>query len=234
LQPSCLYLRARYDGCILFSWCVCDALPAHASQRSAVISRLMEIDCETPRLTRHSTTIATPPWSGVCNEMNNTDAVPIFIQTQLHILLSHEILWRTNSGGRPAAGVCEINLPNGKRSRGSSVSIMSDYGLKDPEIGFRSPAVSVSRPVLGPTQPPVQWVPWVLSPGVKNGRGVTQTTHPIKCRGQEWVEAISPLPPSASMACGGTALLLITEYRHGGATLHVTRRKSYRTNADHW
>jgi hypothetical protein len=30
----------------------------------------------------------------------------------------------------------------------------------------------VSRPVLGPTQPPMQWVPDVLSPGVKQpGRG---------------------------------------------------------------
>jgi len=36
----------------------------------------------------------------------------------------------------------------------------------------------VSRPALGPTQPPVQWVPGVLSPGVKRGRGVTLTTHP--------------------------------------------------------
>jgi hypothetical protein len=37
---------------------------------------------------------------------------------------------------------------------------------------------SVSRPALGPTQHPVQWVPGVLSPGVKRGRGLMLTTHP--------------------------------------------------------
>jgi hypothetical protein len=36
----------------------------------------------------------------------------------------------------------------------------------------------VSRLVLGPTQPPVQWVSRVLSPSVKRGRGVTLTTNP--------------------------------------------------------
>jgi hypothetical protein len=36
----------------------------------------------------------------------------------------------------------------------------------------------LSRPALGPTQPPVQWVPGVLSPGLKCCRGVTLTTHP--------------------------------------------------------
>jgi hypothetical protein len=40
------------------------------------------------------------------------------------------------------------------------------------------PVASVSRPPLGCTQPPVQWVPGVLSPGLKRGRGVTLTTHP--------------------------------------------------------
>jgi hypothetical protein len=35
-----------------------------------------------------------------------------------------------------------------------------------------------SRPALGPTQPPIQWVPRVLSPGVKRGRSVMLTTHP--------------------------------------------------------
>jgi hypothetical protein len=37
---------------------------------------------------------------------------------------------------------------------------------------------SVSRTALGPTQPPVQRVPGVLSLGLKRGRGVTLTTHP--------------------------------------------------------
>jgi hypothetical protein len=30
----------------------------------------------------------------------------------------------------------------------------------------------------GATKPPVQWVPGVLSPGLKRGRGMTLTTHP--------------------------------------------------------
>jgi hypothetical protein len=36
----------------------------------------------------------------------------------------------------------------------------------------------VSGPAVGLTQPPVRWVPGVLSPGLKSGRGVTLTTHP--------------------------------------------------------
>jgi hypothetical protein len=66
------------------------------------------------------------------------------------------------------------------------VCYVADYGLDDRAIGVRFPAgarifplSSVSRPALGPTQPPVQWVPGALSPGVKRGRGVMLTTHPI-------------------------------------------------------
>jgi hypothetical protein len=71
------------------------------------------------------------------------------------------------------------------RSQGSSVSIVSDYGLDDPAIGVRSPAeenysfplTSVSRPVLRPTQPPVQWVWGGPFPGAKRGRRVTSHPH---------------------------------------------------------
>jgi hypothetical protein len=63
---------------------------------------------------------------------------------------------------------------------GISVSIVSGYGLEDRAIEVRSPAeakdffplTSVSRPALGPTQSPVQWVPGVLS------QGITLTTPP--------------------------------------------------------
>jgi hypothetical protein len=53
-------------------------------------------------------------------------------------------------------------------SRGSSVSIVSDYGLDDHGSipgGVKRifPLASVSRPAVRPTQPPIQWVPGILS-----------------------------------------------------------------------
>jgi hypothetical protein len=69
-------------------------------------------------------------------------------------------------------------------SRGSSGSIVSDYGLDDrgsiPDggRGFFFLLALASRPALGPTQFPVQWVPGVLSSWVKRGQGVMLPTHP--------------------------------------------------------
>jgi hypothetical protein len=61
---------------------------------------------------------------------------------------------------------------------------VSDYGLDDRVIEVRSLTgagifllAPVSRPALRPTQPPIQWVPGVLSPGLKRGQDVTLTTH---------------------------------------------------------
>jgi hypothetical protein len=70
-----------------------------------------------------------------------------------------------------------------------------------PDRGERIfPVTSVSRPALRPTQPPVQWVPGVLSPGVKRCRGVTLTTHPHLVPGSR-VSRSYILSPQASSCC---------------------------------
>jgi hypothetical protein len=58
----------------------------------------------------------------------------------------------------------------------SSISTVSDYGLdgrgSTPVRGTGFLLLpSASGLALGPTQPPVQWVPGALSPGVKSAAG---------------------------------------------------------------
>jgi hypothetical protein len=67
----------------------------------------------------------------------------------------------------------------------SSVSMVSPWlrtgrpGSDPRERQRIFPLTSASRPALGSTQPPVQWVPGVLSLGVKRGRSVMLNTHPL-------------------------------------------------------
>jgi hypothetical protein len=58
---------------------------------------------------------------------------------------------------------------------------------------------SVSRTALGPTQPPVQLVPGVLSPGLKCGRCVTLTTHRHLMPKSRMSRSYTSSPPFASI-----------------------------------
>ena len=59
-------------------------------------------------------------------------------------------------------------------------NLFTSYGLDGPgiESWWGRDFPHLSRLALGPTQPPVQWVPG-LSWGVKSGQGVTLTPHPL-------------------------------------------------------
>ena len=102
----------------------------------------------------------------------STAAKVIFLQT-IHI----NLLFYTRSG------------------EGSVVGIATGYGLDGP--GIETPRgrdfPHLSRPVLGPTQTPVQWVP-VLSRGVKSSRSVNLTPHPLLVPWSRRGRAIPLLP----------------------------------------
>jgi hypothetical protein len=89
-------------------------------------------------------------------------------------------------------------------SRGSSVGIATAYGLDDRRVAVRvligSRIFSISsRQALGPTQPPIQWVPGVLSPGVKRQGREAHHSPPASAEVKKmWI--YTSTPPYAFMA----------------------------------
>jgi hypothetical protein len=78
---------------------------------------------------------------------------------------------------------------------GSVVGITTGYILDGPGIESRwgRGFPHLSRPALGPTQPPVQWVP-CLSRGVKSSRAVKLTPHTLLMPWSRKSRAIPLLP----------------------------------------
>jgi hypothetical protein len=84
-----------------------------------------------------------------------------------------------------ACGVC-IGYIIAEEEPGSSVSIVSDYGLDNRTIGVRSPAVTKDFSSnlcvqTGSEAHPASCTKGTRGPfpGAKRGKGVTLTTHPI-------------------------------------------------------
>jgi hypothetical protein len=81
------------------------------------------------------------------------------------------------------------------------VVIEAGYGLDDRGVGVRVPVEArifyfpvSSRPTLGSTQPPIQWVPGALSSGVKASGGVKLTAHLQLVPRSSKCGSIYPLP----------------------------------------
>jgi hypothetical protein len=92
-----------------------------------------------------------------------------------------------------------VNREDSFRSRDSVVGIATGYGLDDRGVGVQVPVGSrifstSSRPALGPTQSPIQWVP-----GVKQQRREADHSPPASAEVKKMWIYIST-PPYAFMA----------------------------------
>jgi hypothetical protein len=88
-------------------------------------------------------------------------------------------------------------------------------------IGVRVPAgvgifpfIIASRPVLGPTQPPIQWVPGALSLGIKRPRREAYHSLPSSAEVKECVELYLHSPTSSHG--------VVLSWKSTGATLPLT------------
>jgi hypothetical protein len=87
----------------------------------------------------------------------------------------------------------------------SSVGIATDYELDDRMIGVRLPAWAenflfdrASRPALGPTQPPIHWVPNARSLWVKRPQREADYPLPSSADVEECVELYLHCPNTSS------------------------------------
>jgi hypothetical protein len=72
------------------------------------------------------------------------------------------------------------------RSSDSSVGIATGYGLADPQVG-------VPVPALGPTQPPIQWVPGALYQAVKQLGREADHSHQVSAEVKKmWIYTSTP------------------------------------------
>ena len=120
--------------------------------------------------------------------------------------------------------LCIFYLPTEpKCGQGSSVGIAADHGLDLDGPGIESRWGEIfrpSRPALGPTQPPVQWV-LGLSRGWSTAGRVLLTTHPLLVPCMEEYSYTSTHPLGHNRACNGNTLLLPFYRAKIWLTIHI-------------
>jgi hypothetical protein len=126
--------------------------------------------------------------------VKHRDNFTLFVTKDLQLHVSND--WENKEHAPGITSIGRIQQPisirwsgfhgSSNESRVGSVCIRTRLGVGRPGPDFLH--ATASRPALGPTQPPIQWVPGVKRPGVK----LTTHLHPVprlKLRG-----AILPLP----------------------------------------
>jgi hypothetical protein len=84
-------------------------------------------------------------------------------------------------------------------SRVGPVGIATGYGLDDRGVGVRVPFGSrivptSSSPALGPTQPPIEWVPGTVSSGVKRPGREADHSAPASAEVKKmWIYTSTPV-----------------------------------------
>jgi phage terminase large subunit-like protein len=68
-----------------------------------------------------------------------------------------------------------------------------------------------SRPVQGPTQPPIQWVPGAISPGIKRLEREGDHSHPTSAEVKKtWIYTSTPPHAFMALSTGTTLPFIIT------------------------
>jgi hypothetical protein len=100
--------------------------------------------------------------------------------------------------GQILFSICIVSFSSTSRSRSSALSLLQGNSSCHLDFGLPTVFTTASWTALGLTQPPIQWVPWALSLGIKRQGREADHSPPSSAKIKECVELYlhSPNTPS--------------------------------------